>query len=76
METTSAIMSVFIMFPNLQEGVMNYIHGETVAIKIHSHTLTVVCLILSSIWDLLRTGNPAGNGTWYFPWNNDGVPKT
>jgi hypothetical protein len=75
METTSAIMSVFIMFPTLREGVMNYTDGETVAMKIHSHALMVVCLIVFSIRDLLRTIHPAGNGAWYSPSNNDSSPK-
>ncbi|MDD1696922.1 MAG: hypothetical protein LUQ36_01015 [Methanoregula sp.] len=74
METTSAIMSVFIRFPILRERVMNHTDGETVAMKIHSHTLTVVCLIVFSIRDLLKTINPAGNGAWYFPSNNDSLP--
>ena len=61
MQTNSTIVSVFILFPVLQEGVMNCADGETLVIKILSLAFTVVCLILFSIWHHLQTSDPAGN---------------
>ena len=65
MQTNSTIVSVFILFPVLQEGIMNCADGETLVIKILSLAFTVVCLILFSIWYLLQTIDPAGNVAWY-----------
>jgi len=65
MQTNSTIMSVFILFPLLQEGIMNCADGETLVIKILSLAFTVVCLILFSIWYLLQTNDPAGNVAWH-----------
>jgi hypothetical protein len=65
MQTNSTIVSVFILFPVLQEGIMNGADGETLVIKILSLAFTVVCLILFSIWYLLQTNDPAGNVAWH-----------
>ena len=40
MQTNSTIVSVFILFPVLQEGVMNCADGETLVIKILSFAFT------------------------------------
>ena len=64
MQTNSTIVSVFILFPVLQEGVMNCADRETFVTKILSLAFTIVCLILFSIWHHLQTINPAGNVAW------------
>jgi hypothetical protein len=73
MQTNSTIVSVFILFPALQGGVIHCADGETLATKILSLAFTVVCLILFSIWDLLRTIDPAGTVAGYFPSKKAGL---
>jgi hypothetical protein len=73
MQTNSTIVSVFILFPALQGRVIHCADGETLATKILSLAFTVVCLILFSIRNLLKTIDPAGNVAWYFPSNKAGL---
>jgi len=73
MQTNSTIVSVFILFPLLQEGGMSCADRETLVIKILSLAFTIVCLILVSIWHHLLTINPAGSVAWYFPLNKTGL---
>ena len=65
MQKNSTIVSVFILFLVLQEGIINCADGETLVMKILSLAFTVVCLILFSIWDLVQTNDPAGNVAWH-----------
>jgi hypothetical protein len=73
MQTNSTIVSVFILFPALQGGVIHCADGETLATKILSFAITVVCLILFSTGYLLQTIDPAGTMAWYFPLNKTGL---
>ncbi|MDD1697270.1 MAG: hypothetical protein LUQ36_02810 [Methanoregula sp.] len=73
MQTNSTIVSVFILFPALQGGVIHCADGETLATKILSLAFTVIGLILFSIMNLFKTIDPAGTMTWYFPSNKAGL---
>jgi|APHig6443717497_1056834.scaffolds.fasta_scaffold354310_2 hypothetical protein len=73
MQTNSTIVSVFILFPVLQEGVMNCADRESLVIKNLSLAFNLVCLILFSIWHHLLTINLAANVAWYFPLNKTGL---
>jgi len=55
----------------LQGEVKNSADGEIPVKKIFA--FTVVCLILSSIRNLLKTIDPAGNAAWYLPSNKAGL---
>ena len=65
MQTNSTIVSVFILFPVLQEGLMNCADGETLVIKILSLAFNVICLVLFSIGHHLLTINLAANVAWH-----------
>jgi hypothetical protein len=67
MQKNSAIVSVFILFPALQGGVINCAYEETLAIKILPLAFAVVCLILFTIWHILHNIHPAGNKITMIP---------
>jgi hypothetical protein len=67
MQTNSAIMSVFILFPAGKGWVMNCADGETLVTKILAVPFTVVCLILFTIWHHLHNSDPTGNKITLIP---------